>query len=74
MRNSCTINGNSCYNLKETTMKKTYIEPKMQEIRLNISNIICASNLGIDNKTTTDAGIKEADSREGRFFDDDEDF
>lgn len=55
-------------------MKKTYIEPKMQEIRLNISNIICASNLGIDNKTTTGAGITEADSREGRFFDDDEDF
>lgn len=56
-------------------MRKTYIEPKMQEIRLNISNIICASNLGIDNDTTTGgAGIKEADSREGRFFDDDEDF
>lgn len=55
-------------------MKKTYIEPKMQEIRLNTSNIICASNLGIAGETTTGADIKEADSREGRFFDDDEDF
>ena len=55
-------------------MKKTYIEPKMQEIRLNISNIICASNLGIAGEKASEAGITEADSREGRFFDDDEDF
>ena len=44
-------------------MKKTYIEPKIQEIRLNISNIICGSNLGIANETTTGAGITEGDSR-----------
>ena len=55
-------------------MKKTYIEPKMQEIRLNIPNIICASNLGIANKTASEASVTEADSREGGFFDDDEDF
>ena len=72
MRNSCTINGNSCYNLKETTMKKTYIEPKMQEICLNISNIICGSNLGIASESASQAGIKESDSRAGRWFDDDE--
>ena len=74
MRNSCTINGNSCYNLKETTMKKTYIEPKMQEIRLNISNIICVSGLGVSNQTTTEAGVTDAESRGGRWFDDDEDY
>lgn len=55
-------------------MKKTYIEPKMQEIRLNISNIICVSGLGIASEKASEASVTEADSREGRFFDDDEDF
>ncbi len=55
-------------------MKKTYIEPKMQEIRLNISNIICVSGLGVSNQTTTEAGVTDAESRGGRWFDDDEDY
>ncbi len=44
-------------------MKKTYIEPQTQEIRLNISNIICTSGLGIAEQTTSEESITEADSR-----------
>lgn len=55
-------------------MKKTYIEPQTQEIRLNISNIICTSGLGIDEKTTSKAGITTADSRGFDWDYDEEDY
>ena len=56
-------------------MKKTYIEPQLQEIRLSISNIICISGPGYADETTTGAGITTADSRGFDFdFDYDEDY
>ena len=57
-------------------MKKTYIEPQMQVIRLNISNVICVSGPGLATETTTEAGITEADSRSGKnnIWDDEEDY
>ncbi len=54
-------------------MKKTYIEPQLQEIRMNISGMVCVSGPVIDPQTTTEAGITTADSREADFFED-EDF
>lgn len=58
-------------------MKKTYIEPQTQEIRLNISNMICTSGLGIASETTSEANVTDADSRSFQkdFWDDeDEDY
>ena len=55
-------------------MKKTYIEPQLQEIRLNISNIICTSGLGIAEKTTSEASITTADSRGFDWDYDEEDY
>ena len=55
-------------------MKKTYIEPQLQEIRLNISTIVCVSGPGIANETTSDAGITTADSRGFDWDYDEEDY
>ena len=55
-------------------MKKTYIEPQLQEIRLNISTIVCVSGPGFANETTTEAKITTADSRGFDWDYDEEDY
>lgn len=52
-------------------MKKTYIAPKMEMTEIKMASMIAASDPKV---MTSELNYSEAESRESRFFDDDEDF
>lgn len=44
------------YKIKNTTMKKTYISPSMEVIKVQVANVMAAS-MAIDNGTSVDSDI-----------------
>jgi hypothetical protein len=53
-------------------MKRTYIQPSVATVKVNLESMIAASELNVYRSTLN---ANEAESREsGGFFDDDEDF
>lgn len=42
------------YKIKNTTMKKTYISPSMEVIKVQVANVMAAS-MSIDNGTSVDS-------------------
>ena len=56
-------------------MKKIYINPKTEVVEIHASNLMqIGSPNGTDVKSGSASSSYEVLSREGRFFDDDEDF
>ena len=49
MRNSCSINGNSCLNLKKTRhMKKQYIIPEAEVVEIKTNQLLMTSTMSVD--------------------------
>ena len=49
MRNSCSINDNSCLNLKKTRhMKKQYIIPEAEVVEIKTNQLLMTSTMSVD--------------------------
>ena len=58
MRNSCSINGNSCLNLKKTRhMKKQYIIPEAEVVEIKINQLLMTSTMTLINSDDPDEQI-----------------
>lgn len=55
-------------------MKKTYIIPSIEVVKLHTCELLTVSSLGLDNNSSNQLDTGEILSREADFFDDEEDF